>query len=76
MTDVTDLDTTGLKCPLPVLKAKKALKGLAAGATLRVLATDPDSVKDFQNFCATTGDTLREWSEDAGIFTYLIDKRS
>ncbi len=74
MADVTDLDTTGLKCPLPVLKAKKALKGMAGGATLKVLATDPDSVKDFHNFCETTGDTLVEWSEAAGTFTFLIEK--
>ena len=47
---------------------------MPGGATLKVLATDPDSVKDFHNFCETTGDTLVEWSEAAGTFTFLIEK--
>ena len=45
------LDTKGMNCPLPILKAKKAIKGLAAGETLQVLSTDPGSVKDFEAFC-------------------------
>ncbi len=68
------LDTTGLKCPLPVLKAKRAMKALAAGQQLTVLATDPDSPKDFAAFCETTGDELVEWSEAGGVFTYLLRK--
>ena len=68
------LDTSGLKCPLPVLKAKKALKTMAAGATLRVIATDPGSVGDFAHFCDATGDALLETHEDAdaGIYTFRI----
>ncbi len=72
--DDTLLDTTGLKCPLPVLKAKKAMRALDAGQVLRVLATDPDSPQDFQHFCATTGDELLAWSEADGVFTYRIKK--
>lgn len=72
--DDTLLDTTGLKCPLPVLKAKKAMRALAPGQILKVLATDPDSPRDFQHFCATTGDQLLAWSEEKGVFTYRIKK--
>ena len=52
------LDTTGLKCPLPVLKARKAMKALKTGEVLTILATDPAARQDFQSFCATTGDHL------------------
>jgi len=57
------LDARGLKCPLPVLKARRALKDLPAGGVLRVLATDPGAEKDFVHFCATTGCELlqSEW---------------
>ncbi len=68
------LDTIGLKCPLPVLKAKKALRSVAPGEVLKILATDPDSPKDFQHFCTTTGDQLIATSEQDGIFTYFIRK--
>ncbi len=74
MGDVPVLDTKGLKCPLPVLKAKKAFKTLPAGAAMRILATDPGSVKDFQHFCAATGYTLRQWREADGVFTFVIEK--
>ena len=53
--DAILLDARGLLCPLPVLKARKLLKGLAPGGVLRVLATDPGAPKDFEHFCATTG---------------------
>ena len=49
------LDAKGLNCPLPILRAKKALKEMTTGSTLQVLATDPGSVKDFEAFCRTTG---------------------
>jgi len=62
----TTLDATGLLCPLPVLKARRALKDLPAGGILEVLATDPGATKDFEHFCRTTGCTLVEASEDAG----------
>ena len=60
------LDTKGLLCPLPVLKARRALKPLAPGAVLEVLATDPGAVKDFEHFCKTTGCDLLEFAEEAG----------
>ena len=68
------LDTKGLRCPLPVLKARKVLKGMPQGSVLRVLATDPGAVKDFENFCKTTGNRLAASSEDVGVFTFDIEK--
>ena len=52
------LDAKGLNCPLPILRAKKALKDVAMGGTLEVLATDPGAVKDFEAFCRATGNEL------------------
>ena len=69
------LDLKGLKCPLPVLRAKKALKGMAPGALLEVLATDPGSVKDFHAFCETTGDEMVAWSEADGVYSYTLRKK-
>jgi tRNA 2-thiouridine synthesizing protein A len=66
------LDARGLLCPLPILKAKKALNGLPKGGVLEVLATDPGSVADFEAFCRTTGNTLVEKSADAGDYRFLI----
>ena len=66
------LDTKGLHCPLPVLKARKALKGMAAGEILTVEATDPASYIDFHHFCDTTSHELVEHSEVGGVFTYVI----
>ena len=68
------LDTSGLKCPLPVLKAQKALKTMHAGATLRVIATDPGSVGDFAHFCDATGDALLESHAADGVYTFRIRK--
>jgi len=68
------LDAKGLNCPLPILKAKKALKSLESGQTLEILSTDPGSVADFAAFCRTTGNDLVEQSDDAGVWTYLIRK--
>jgi|TARA_B100001094_G_C17414034_1_gene431558 tRNA 2-thiouridine synthesizing protein A len=70
----TTLDTKGMNCPLPILKAKKAIKSLAAGETLQVLSTDPGSVKDFEAFCRSTGNELMETSEADGVYTYMIKK--
>jgi tRNA 2-thiouridine synthesizing protein A len=72
--DSKTLDATGLLCPLPVLKARKALKGMAAGEVLEVLATDPGAVKDFVAFCRTTGYELVGSSETAGTFRFAIRK--
>lgn len=68
------LDTKGLRCPLPVLKARKALKDVAPGGVLRVLATDPGAVKDFEAFCKTTGHRLLASGEAGGVFTFDIER--
>ncbi|HXE17288.1 MAG TPA: sulfurtransferase TusA family protein [Stellaceae bacterium] len=69
------LDAKGLKCPLPVLKARKAMKALAPGAVLRVLATDPGAVGDFTHFCAVTGHRLLEHrAEGDGVLVFEIEK--
>ena len=68
------LDTKGLKCPLPVLRARKAMKPLDAGAVIEIHATDPSSVQDFQSFCQTTGDELLESAEADGVFVFRIRK--
>lgn len=71
MADKT-LDAKGLNCPLPILKAKKALKEVPVGGTLEILATDPGSVADFQAFSRTTGNEIVENSEDGGVYRFLI----
>ena len=68
------LDVKGLNCPLPILRAKKAIKDLAPGAVLEVIATDPGSVKDFDAFCRQTGNELLSQAEDAGVYTFQIKK--
>lgn len=68
----TLLDTKGLNCPLPVLKARKALKSMPAGGLLKVLATDPASVIDFRAFCLETGHELLEATDDGTVYTFLI----
>ena len=72
--ETTTLDCTGLVCPLPVLKARKALKPLAPGAVLQVLATDRGAVKDFEAFCRTTGNELVASHEENGTFVFAIRK--
>jgi tRNA 2-thiouridine synthesizing protein A len=66
------LDTKGLNCPLPILKARKALKEVPPGGTLEVLSTDPGSVADFQAFCRQTGNELVESSNDDSVYRFLI----
>jgi tRNA 2-thiouridine synthesizing protein A len=68
------LDAKGLNCPLPILKAKKALKDVPTGGTLEVLATDPGSVADFQAFCRTTGNELIESTQASGVYRFLIKR--
>ncbi len=70
----SELDTKGLRCPLPVLRARKALKDLEIGDTLRIEATDPSSVQDFKSFCETTGHELVSSVEVSGIFAFEIRK--
>ena len=69
------LDAKGLKCPLPVLKARKAMKEMKPGAVLRVYATDPGAVKDFEHFCKTTGAHLLDCREEAGgVLVFMLKK--
>lgn len=69
-----ELDARGLNCPLPILRAKKALNGMTSGQTLHILATDPGAVKDFQAFAKQTGNQLLESNEANGEFSFLIKK--
>jgi len=71
MADVT-LDAKGLNCPLPILKAKKAIKTVPAGGTLEVLSTDPGSVADFAAFCRTTGNELVESDQNGDTYRFII----
>ncbi|MBL27329.1 MAG: sulfurtransferase tusA [Rhodospirillaceae bacterium] len=69
------LDATGLACPLPVLKAKRAMREVGDGEILEILATDRGAVKDFQTFCEVTGHTLESWHDAEGVLTFHIRKR-
>ncbi len=69
-----ELDASGLNCPLPILRAKKALAGMASGQVLHIIATDPGSVKDFEAFAKQTGNELMESKEAGGKFEFLIKK--
>jgi len=75
MADVT-LDVKGMTCPLPVLRANRALRGLEAGDRLLVHATDRASVVDFQIYCRESGHALISWSEQAGAFYFVIRKKA
>ncbi|HJV81960.1 sulfurtransferase TusA family protein [Noviherbaspirillum sp.] len=70
-----DLDARGLNCPLPILKAKKALAEMASGEILRVIATDPGSVRDFQAFARQTGNELVGQSENNKEFTFFMKRK-
>ncbi len=70
----TILDTKGFNCPIPVLKARRAMRGLDVGDDLTLLATDPASMIDVPHFCNTTGHELIDSSEEDGVFTYRIRK--
>lgn len=70
------LDAKGLNCPLPILRAKAAIKDVPAGSTLEVLATDPGAVKDFDAFCRATGHKLLESGEDDGVYRFLIEAKA
>ncbi len=67
-------DFTGLKCPLPVLKARRALKSMVIGQLIEIIADDPAAPIDFQHFCETSGHKLEQRSEQDGLFTFLIRK--
>ena len=69
-----ELDATGLNCPLPILRAKKALAGMESGQVLRIVATDPGSVKDFDAFARQTGNELMDSGEEEGKYTFMMKK--
>ena len=69
-----ELDASGLNCPLPILRAKKTLQKMTSGQVLRIVATDPGSVKDFEAFAKQTGNALLESGEEADKFVFLMKK--
>jgi tRNA 2-thiouridine synthesizing protein A len=70
-----ELDARGLNCPLPILKTKKALSEMGSGQVLRVLATDPGSVRDFQAFAKQTGNELLSHSHENKDFVFLMRRK-
>ena len=68
------LDTKGLNCPLPILKAKKSIAQMETGQTLEVLSTDPGSVLDFEALCRQTGHELLESKKEEGVYIFLLKK--
>lgn len=71
----TEVDARGLNCPLPILKAKKALSGMVSGQLLKVTCTDPGSVRDFQAFAKQTGNTLVEQRSAGELFVHVLRRR-
>ncbi len=70
-----ELDASGLNCPLPILRAKKKLNTMESGQVLRIIATDPGSVKDFDAFAKQTGNTLLETTEEGEKYAFFIKKK-
>ena len=70
-----ELDTRGLNCPLPILKAKKALADMESGQLLKIFATDPGSLRDFQAFARQTGNELIEQTTQADEFVHILKRR-
>lgn len=70
-----ELDARGLNCPLPILRTKKALAEMASGEILKVIATDPGSVKDMQAFAKQTGNDLVNSAEAGGEYTFFMKKK-
>ena len=71
---VAELDARGMVCPMPLLKTKQALRPLAAGECLRVMATDPGSQRDIRSFAELSGHRLLESVEQDGVYIYLLEK--
>jgi len=69
-----ELDARGLNCPLPILRAKKSIQSLSVGQVLRIVSTDPGSVKDFEAFCKQTGNELLDSAQDGGEYAFNIRK--
>ena len=70
-----EIDTRGLNCPYPILRTKKALNQLASGQVLRVVATDPGAMRDFQDFSRQTGHALLQSAEEDGEYVFLLRKQ-
>ncbi len=70
-----EIDTSGLNCPLPILKAKKALADMHSGQTLKVVATDPGSLRDFQAFTKQTGHELMDQQTSGTQFIHMVRRR-
>jgi tRNA 2-thiouridine synthesizing protein A len=69
-----ELDATGLNCPLPILRAKKALGDMERGQVLKIIATDQGSVKDFEAFSKQTNNPLLSSAEEAGKYVFMLQK--
>ncbi len=70
-----EVDARELNCPLPILRTKKALNDMQSGQLLRVLATDPGSVRDFEAFAKQTGNRLLQHTEQDGVFSFLVKRK-
>jgi tRNA 2-thiouridine synthesizing protein A len=70
-----ELDARGLSCPLPILKSKKSLSDMGSGQVLKIVATDPGSVKDMQAFCKQTGNELLSSVEDNKTYAFFVRKK-
>ena len=70
-----ELDTRGLNCPLPILRTKKSLNGMTSGQVLKIVATDPGSVRDFQAFSKQTGNQLLLANESSGEYVFMLRKK-
>ena len=70
-----ELDARGLSCPLPILKTKKALNDLASGQVLKIMATDPGSIKDMQAFATQTGNALLSQEEESKTYVFFMRKK-
>jgi tRNA 2-thiouridine synthesizing protein A len=70
-----EVDARGLNCPLPILRAKKSLNDMTSGQVLRILATDPGSVRDFQAFSRQTGNELLSSAQQGGEFVFFLRKK-
>ena len=74
--EITRLDATGLRCPLPVLRTRKALKSVSSGALIEILATDPAAPADFEAFCKETGHSFVSIDEDDGVYRIIVRKKA
>lgn len=74
-TEMTVVDVQGMKCPMPMLRTKKALAKLNAGESVKVLATDPHAAKDLSMFCDQTGNKMLSSEEKDGVYTFVIERK-